>query len=281
MTGSENTTLRRTGAPDLLVRRWPRPEPTARLLLVHGFAEHSGRYDHVAAALLACGIDVTAFDLRGHGESGGTRAFVERFDDYLDDVDAALGTITGQRGAEPLFLLGHSMGGLVAALHVLDRPTGIDGLVMSSPCFGFAVRVPGWKSTAARVCSRLLPRLSLPSGLDRDLLSHDPEIQRALRQDPHSLTNATARWYTETLAAQRRGLARAGDLRLPLLCQAAGIDGVVDAEQGRRFFDAAGSTDKQWLDYDGLYHEIYNELQRDRVLQDLTTWLEARVTAPR
>jgi len=247
--------------------------------MVHGFAEHSGRYGHVASALVSCGVNVTALDLRGHGASGGTRAFIRRFDDYLDDLDAVLESETSAGSGHPLLLMGHSMGGLVTALHTIERRRDCAGLILSSPCFGFALKVPAWKAAAGQVFSRLVPRLSLPSGLDRALLSHDPEVQRKLEHDPHSLVTATARWYTETIAAQGRALERANELSLPLLCQVAGDDRLVEAGRSREFFESAGSSDKQWRCYDGLYHEIYNELERDRVLDDLTGWVRAQIGA--
>ena len=275
----EESVLERGGAPDLLLRRWPCAGPRGRILIVHGFGEHGGRYGHVAEALIAAGLEVGAVDLRGHGGSGGTRAFVERFDDYLDDVDAALALLRDEGGKLPLFLLGHSMGGLVAALWILEQRALADGLVLSSPGFAFALKVPAWKAAAGRICSRLAPKLALPSGLDRGLLSHDPEVARALERDPHSQTATTARWYTEALAAQARAAELAAGLEVPLLCQVAGDDALVDTRATRSFFDTATSSEREWLCYDELYHEIYNELGRERVLSDLTAWLGTRLEA--
>ncbi|MDP6539066.1 MAG: alpha/beta hydrolase [Planctomycetota bacterium] len=275
----QESRLERSGAPDLLLRRWACEGARGRSLLIHGFGEHGGRYGHVADALVGAGLEVGAVDLRGHGGSSGTRAFVERFDDYLDDVDAALVRLRSESGDLPLFLVGHSMGGLVAALWVLEQRALADGLVLSSPGFAFALRVPAWKAVAGRICSRIAPRLALPSGLDRGLLSHDPEVARALERDPHSQTATTARWYTEALAAQVRAGELAAGLEVPLLCQVAGADALVDPEAARRFYDSATSSEREWIRYDELYHEIYNELERDRVLADLTAWIETRLEA--
>ena len=241
----DESVLCRTDAPDLLIRHWHGDASLGRALIVHGFGEHSGRYGHVAEALVSAGLEATAFDLRGHGGSQGTRAFVEHFDDYLDDVDAVLATLDDEQADTPLFLLGHSMGGLVAALWVLERGVSPAGLILSSPGFAFALRVPAWKATAGRICSRL--------------------------------TATTARWYTEALAAQARAFELAPRLAVPLLCQAAGADALVDPRAARRFFDAASSHERRWISYDDMYHEIYNELERERVLADLTDWIGARL----
>lgn len=277
MTPCDESVLCRTDAPDLLIRHWHGDAPLGRALIIHGFGEHSGRYGHVAEALVSAGLDATAFDLRGHGGSQGTRAFVEHFDDYLDDVDAVLATLDDEQADTPLFLLGHSMGGLVAALWVLERGVSPAGLILSSPGFAFALRVPAWKAAAGRICSRLAPKLALPAGLDRGLLSHDPQVERDLAGDPHSQTATTARWYTAALAAQARALELAPRLAVPLLCQAAGADALVDPRAARRFFDAASSHERCWIAYDDMYHEIYNELERERVLADLTDWIGERL----
>ncbi|HJO26917.1 MAG: lysophospholipase [Planctomycetes bacterium] len=272
------TTRARTNAPAQFLRHWPLDVPRARLVLVHGFGEHSGRYGHVAAALNAAGVAVSACDLRGHGESGGTRVFIERFDDYLDDVDAVLAETRAKSSGEPLFLLGHSMGGQIAALHALRRKPDIAGLILSSPSMGFAVHVPAWKAAAGRFFSRFVPKLTLPSGLDRGLLSHDPEVQRDLDADPLAELGATARWYTECLAAQEATFVSAPDLSVPLLSLVSGTDEITDAAATRRFHEAAGSRDKTWIEYPGLYHEIFNEFEREKVLADLTDWLADQLT---
>ncbi len=266
-------TLPREGAPVQFQRRWALDNPVGRILLVHGFGEHSGRYDHVATCLNDLGLDASAFDLRGHGQSGGKRVFVQRFQDYLEDTRCALEGVVEESRGEPIFLLGHSMGGQIAARFVQQYQPPLSGLILSSPAFGFAVQVPLWKALAGRFFSAIYPSLALPSGLDRDLLSHDPKVARDLAIDPHAQLNATARWYTECLDVQPKLLEDAPGVKIPLLCMLAGEDEITRVEDSRAFFEAAGSQDKQCLEYPGLYHEIFNELERDKVLADLCTWL--------
>jgi lysophospholipase len=240
---------------------------------VHGYAEHSGRYAHVASCLNKIGVDVTGFDLRGHGESRGRRVFIRRFQDYLDDTLFALDRIVQAAGSEPVFLVGHSLGGLIAARFVQEYQPPLSGLIISSPAIGFAAPVPLWKDLAGRFFSWAWPTLALRSDLDRERLSHDPQVEAQLDTDPHAQTDATARWYTECLKAQVQALEDAPGVKIPLLCMLAGADEITAIEASRAFFRGAGAQDKKCIEYPELYHEIFNELDQERVLRDMTDWL--------
>ena len=184
------------------------PQARGTIVVVHGYCEHRGRYRHVAAHLNRHGYHVLVGDLRGHGESGGPRAFVRRFADYLADVQAFLAAAAElSRGSVPArkpILLGHSMGGLVGLQFALNHPEALHALALSSPFLGLKIVVPGWKRTLGLVASVLSPTLRLPSGLSAAELSHDPEVGRLYDADPLVTHEATARWFTETTAAQGR-----------------------------------------------------------------------------
>jgi alpha-beta hydrolase superfamily lysophospholipase len=227
-------------------------------------------------------------DLRGHGESGGTRGFVRRFGDYLEDLRAVLADATvalaglpGAPAASPPpqaqrpILLGHSMGGLVALQFALAYPDSLRALALSSPFLGLKLAVPGWKRTLGLVASVLAPKLRMPSGLNPADLSHDSEVGRSYAADPLVTHEATARWFTETTAAQADVWVRAGRVRVPTLMQVAGDDRIVDAAVSQTVFDRLGAVDKNLTVYPGLFHEIFNEAEADRrrVLSDLTSWL--------
>ncbi len=263
-----------------LYYRWhPVAAPRGTVVIVHGFGEHSGRYAGVIADLNARGYAVLAFDYRGHGLAAGPRAYVGRFSQYLDDLDAAIARARAcLSGAErrPLFVLGHSLGGLITAAYALDRGEGLSGFVVTSPALGMALAVPAWKDALGRVMSRLIPRLSIPSGLDPALVSRDPEVVRAYAADPLVLTKATARWYTEFLDTQARVMASAPRITLPALVLAAGADRLADPEVSRRFEETLGSKDKRFVIYEGLYHEIMNEPEKAKVLDAIGAWLQAR-----
>ncbi|MGM0574181.1 MAG: alpha/beta hydrolase [Myxococcota bacterium] len=274
---TEETGYLDQGAGVRLFYRWhPVEDPRATLVFVHGFGEHSGRYLHVFEAMNAAGFDCLGFDYRGYGRADGRRGYVERFDDYVDDVERAVRAARDRRPDAPLFIVGHSQGGLVAAAYALARGDRADGFALSSPGFGVAVPVPAWKDALARVMSRIWPTLSVPTGIESSLVSRDPDVVAAYDADPLVLRAATARWYVEFLEAQERILAGAGRIDRPMLVLQAGDDRLVDPAATRRFFERLGSEDKTFVPYEGLYHEIFNEPERDRVLGDLRGWLLER-----
>jgi lysophospholipase len=252
------------------------PERGRSIVIVPGYCEHRGRYRATAAALAEHGHRVAVVDLRGHGESGGARAHVLRFAEYLEDLRAAIAHAAAKGLlTEPPVLLGHSMGGLVALRYALDRAAELRALVLTSPFLGLKLKVPRWKRGLGRIASLLRPQLALPSGLNPDELSHDPVVCRAYAQDPLVSRIATARWFTEVTAVQAEVRQRAGRLKLPLLLLHAGDDRIADPAASRTLFDRVGSSDKVMTLYPGLFHEILNEVDRDRVLADLFSWLQA------
>ncbi|MCB9729461.1 MAG: lysophospholipase [Deltaproteobacteria bacterium] len=260
-----------------LYERWhPAPEPRASVAVIHGFGEHSGRYLHVFEALNAGGFNALGLDYRGYGQASGRRGFVERFDEYLDDAGFAAGRARERGEGLPVFMLGHSQGGLVTAAYALERDHGLAGMALSSPGFGVALAVPAWKDGLARLLSRLVPGFGLPTDLGGAEVTRDPDVAAAYDADPLMVRRATARWYVEFLAAQVRVMAGADRITLPTLVMQAGADRVVAASASRRFFDQLGSKDKEFISYEGLFHEIMNEPERDRVLGDLVAWLRAR-----
>jgi len=248
----------------------------AGLLVVHGFAEHGARYRHVVGALGPRGVAVMTFDLRGHGRSPGQRGFIARFEEYLEDLAGAR-EVALRRLPGPVFLLGHSMGGLVATRWMQEHPTSFAGLVLSSPAIANAVHVPAWKKLLGHIASKLAPGLAIPAGIPPEHLSHDETEVRAYVEDPLVLKDARARWYTELLAAQAIATGRASELRAPVLGLLGTGDLVCDPAATQRLLDACASKDKTVRTYDGLYHEIFNERQDDRrrVLADLGDWLLA------
>ncbi|MCS6912783.1 MAG: alpha/beta hydrolase [Myxococcales bacterium] len=246
--------------------------PPPQICVVHGYCDHRGRYRDMASRLQQAGYRVLVPDLRGHGEAGGARAHVVRFGDYLEDLHATL-TTCAEQGA--MFLLGHSMGGLVVLLYALDRPERVRGLALSSPLFGLKVKVPVWKKALGRIASRIHPALALPNELDPADLSHDPAVGQAYASDPLVSRIATARWFTEMMAAQAAARRRVRSLRTPLLLMHGGDDRIADPVASQALFDRVGERDKVLLIYPGLYHEIFNERDRDMVIQDLVSWLNA------
>lgn len=253
----------------------PKEGAKAFLGIVPGYADHGARYRHVMGALAEHGIGSVAIDLRGHGRAAGARGFCERFDEFLDDARELRALLDQKAKGAPVFLFGHSFGGVVATLSAMDEPKPLRGLVLSAPFFGLALEVPRVKVAAGKVASRLYPKLSLPTGLSGAQMTHDATRARDYDNDPLVFKNATARWFTEVSDAQQRILARAGRFELPLYMVFGGSDPVASFATGKRFFDAAGSADKTWDPREGLFHEVLNETSWKDIAESVATWVLA------
>jgi len=258
-------------------RTWlPAGAPIGVVVIAHGFAEHGGRYAAVAERLVADGIAVRAADHRGHGLSEGRRTSIVRFGDYVDDLTTVIAQARARWPSLRIVLLGHSMGGLVA-LDLAVRPGGpVDGLVLSAPA-ACPREVSRFTLAVGRALSRVAPNtgvLRLP--LNR--ISRDPAVVDAYTKDPLVFrTPIRARLGAEMLDAMDRVEAGLPSLRTPLLVMQGTADGLVDPGCGPHVYDRAGSEDKTLKMYDGLWHEIFNEPERDHVLDDLTGWLRSHL----
>jgi len=249
--------------------------PKALVIVLHGVAEHSGRYQHVIDHLANAGYAVFAPDHRGHGDSSGKRVFVERFREYSDDVQALIAHAQTLVPGRKVVLLGHSMGGLIGIQHLIDYAGVAELAVFSGPGVGIAVAVPKWKDLLGSVMSKIWPGLAIPTGIGPELVSRDPAVVKAYESDPKVTKKATARWYTEFLAAQARAFERAGSIRLPLLVLTAGQDKLVSVPAQDKWFKAVASPDKTQIPYPALFHEVLNEPEQAAVLTDVTRWLDA------
>ncbi|GAC1609873.1 MAG: alpha/beta hydrolase [Myxococcales bacterium] len=258
-----------------------RPEGASRahVAVLHGYAEHLGRYGELTCALNAAGYTAHLLDLRGHGHSGGKRAYVDGFGEYLSDLELFLARAREAAQGTPLFLIAHSNGALVAARYLLDKPDEVRGTVFSSPYFGLKLSVSPLKLLAGRLASRLLPALPMRNEIEPGHLTRDAAIQQATLQDPLYQRIATPRWFTEAKATQETVLRRATEFVAPFLCAVGGADPVADPAAARAFFDHATSKDKQFKRYEGLVHEIFHEPERDLVFKDVIAWLDARCGA--
>jgi acylglycerol lipase len=279
--GYEHATATCRGARDVRLFRqyWRVRDPRARLVVAHGLGEHSGRYQHVAEALAGHRISIAAQDHRGHGRSEGRRGHVDRFDDYVVDLGSLVDAITTEHGGRAPYLMGHSLGGVIAARFALAHPERVAGLILSSPGFVACVSVPAWKAWLGRWCSRLVPTLSMSSGIAVEALTHDPEVRARFNADPLVHGVASARWYTEFLAAARDCLERAPELTMPLLAFHGTLDSVVASSGTELFVGRARSADKTITLFPGLSHETMNETEDERraVLDHVVAWLDRRV----
>jgi lysophospholipase len=254
-----------------------KPErPAGHVALVHGYGEHLGRHSEVTKALSDAGYAVHLLDVRGHGQSGGKRAYCDKFDDYLSDLELFLARIHEQAAGAPVFLLGHSHGALIAARYLLDKPEAVKGAILSSPYFRLKLPVSPIKVWLGRAVASFLPSLPMKNELKPEQFTHDVSIQNATKADPLFLQFATPRWFLESTAAQEVVLRRATEFVSPFLMIFGGADPVADPSAGKQFFEQATSKDKQFKQYDGLLHELFHEPERDLIFRDVLGWLDER-----
>lgn len=264
--------LRAGDGTRLFRRSWLPESPHRTVLLVHGYAEHSGRYEEMASWLANRGAAVHAYDHRGHGLSGGRRAHVRAFSEFLDDLDAVLAAVREEHGGLPIDLVGHSMGGLIALGFLVDRKPSLHAAVTS----GAAVAVdasPG-RILLARILRGVLPTLKIGSGLDLAGLSRDPEVVQRYVDDPLVFRDMTTSLGAEMIAAAGRVAARASEVEVPLLMLHGEDDPLCAAEGSRAFAAAVPTAGSDLRIYPDLRHEIFNEPEREQVYRDLWSWLD-------
>ena len=252
-------TLRSTAGEPLFYRAWLPHAVRASVVLVHGLSEHSERYDHVGRFLAERGIAVYAHDHLGHGRSGGPRGWVASFDHFLDDVGQMHRRVLAAHSGVPLFLLGHSMGGLIATAYVLEREPKPDFLILSGPAIA-PLLDPGDRK------------------IDASRLSKDSVVQKAYMDDPLVLRE---RVTDELFLRLAEGLAllpgRAGEVRMPCLLIHGDADMLCSADGARAWLERSGNPDVTVKIYPGGRHEMFNETNKDEVIADMWEWMKARL----
>jgi alpha-beta hydrolase superfamily lysophospholipase len=257
-------------------QRFTPPAAKATVMVLHGGGDHCGRYPGITAALVAAGFQVALLDFRGHGQSDGRRWYVDAFQDYLLDLDAFVAKLSQDGIAgEQLFAIGHSQGGLIAALWAISHRGLLSGLVLSSPWFALAKPPPAAKVLVGRLVGKVVPWLPIAAPLDSTQLTSDPELQRWTDRDPLYGRKVTPRWFDEAQRAQRQALRRAPELDTPLLLLAGGADPVADVGAERAFYDAVPGAEKKLVIYEGFRHEIFNETKREQPIGAAVAWIEA------
>jgi len=255
----------------------PAGDPKAILLVVHGLAEHSGRYANLVNCFVPKGYGVYSHDQRGHGRSEGLRCYVDRFSDYVADLKTFLDIVRGQHGDSKILLVGHSMGGLIATAYAVDCKDELAGLLLSGPFLKMGSTVSPSLIAMARILSVLLPRMGTMV-LDASAICRDQAVVDTYVNDPLVYRGKIrARLGAELIKIWQELPSQMPQINLPLLIMHGTADQLSDPEGSRLLYERVGSTDKTLKLYEGFYHEIFNEPEREQVFADMAAWLAAHV----
>ena len=251
--------------------------PVAVLVVVHGIAEHSGRYSNLVNYFVPKGYAVYSFDLRGHGKSEGIRSYVERFSYYLDDLKIFCNIVREENKKAKIFLVGHSMGSTIAIAYAIEHQSELNGLIVSGTTLKAGASINQATILMAKILSILAPKMGV-SALDANLISRDKAVVDAYVHDPLNYTGKLrARWGTELLKTMIRLQSKISELSLPILIMQGSADRISDPSSSTMLFDGVKSKDKTLKLYEGFYHEIFNDPERRQVFLDLEAWLKLHV----
>lgn len=269
-------TFKGVGDLAIFTRSWrPAGKPRGVVVIAHGLNSHSGQYAEVAERFVAADLAVYAFDLRGHGKSEGERFHVEKFSDYVDDLATFIELVKSREPGQPVFLLGHSAGGVISSLYALDHQSELAGLISES--FAFELPAPGFALAALKGLSYIAPHLRVLK-LNNGDFSRDPRIVESMNRDPLIAgENQTAKTVAELIRADEKLRDGFPLIKLPLLIVHGTNDKAAKADGSRIFNDTAGSKDKTLKLYDGAYHDLLNDVGKETVATDILRWIQARL----
>jgi alpha-beta hydrolase superfamily lysophospholipase len=247
-------------------------DAVAVVCLLHGYGEHSGRYSHVIDHLNSKGISCVSFDFRGHGRSEGKKGHIPSMEVVLNDVEESLKLVRLNHLDIPMFLFGHSFGGCVVLNYVLRRPiTELKAFISSSPWLALAFEPPKWKVKLGKFMASILPKFTLVSELDLDHLSKDENVGVAYLKDALVHNKISAGFVSEVNKSAKYALENASKVKLPGLVYHGNVDKIIDFESSKIF--ASKSDQVEFKEYDGVYHEPHNDLEKEEVLNTLSSWI--------
>ena len=265
------------GGLRLFRQSWlPDTPPRALVVNLHGLGDHSGLYEPLVAHLVSRGFGVHSYDARGNGRSEGQRAYIERWTELRSDLGAFIGLVRTEAKALPLFLVGTSLGGLVALDFAAEHPEGLDGVVAISPPLG-RLAVPRYLMLLGRVLSRIWPRFSLEAGMDLSGLARDPAVAATVLDDPLFHRLGTARLATEVEGTIAR-IRRLNRFPVPLLLIHGGEDRMVPPDGTRSFHAGLAAGDRTYREIPGGFHALTADIGKEEVLAGITDWLDGRLT---
>lgn len=255
------------------------PEADSRgvVVLAHGYAEHARRYDHVAARFAETGLVTYALDHRGHGRSGGRRVYLRDITEYTGDFHTLVGIARSEHPGATLTVLGHSMGGGIVFTYGVEHPDDYDAMVLSGPAVNAQASVPPLKLAMAKVLGRIAPGLPVEN-LPADAVSRDPQVVAAYENDPLVHHGRLPAGVGRALIAVGETMpSRAAAITAPLLVVHGDKDRLIPVAGSRQLIECVGSPDAHLKVYPGLYHEVFNEPEKDLVLDDVTSWIESKL----
>ena len=269
-TGRNNFSLyRQAWLPDIA--------PKAILLVVHGIAEHSGRYMNLVNYFVPKGYAVYSFDLRGHGKSDGKRSYIERFSYYIDDLQTFFNLVRTENPNTKIFMVGHSMGSTISVDYALEHQSELQGLIISGTTLKLGSSISKAAILMAKILSVLMPKMGV-SALDPGGISRDPAVVAAYVNDPLNYTGKlSARFGVELLKTMEMLQSGLSEINLPILIMQGSQDRISDPASSKLLFDGVGSKDKTMKIYEGFYHEIFNDPERQQVFSDMEAWIKTRV----
>jgi len=272
MAAQENSYKSSDGV-SIFTQTWqPQSKPRAIVCIIHGLGEHSSRYEHVAHYYQDHNYLVTAMDLRGHGRSGGQRGHSPSFEIVLTDLAQFISQIENTYPGLPVFMYGHSLGGLLTINFALRNLNHVKGFIVTSPNLAIAQKVAPWKLTLGKIFYSLLPTLSMPSGLDVNNISRDTKIVEKYKADPLVHDQASARFALDFINAGSWALQNSDKLSVPMLLMYGTGDRIVSGEAIRQF--AMGNQLVNYQEWEGLFHELHNEPEQQNVMDFEREWIE-------
>jgi alpha-beta hydrolase superfamily lysophospholipase len=274
--GEEN--FKGVGGLNIFLRSWrPEQNPRGVLVIVHGFNSHSGQYEWVGAQAANSGLAVYALDHRGRGRSDGERYYVEKIEDYVDDVATLVRTAKSRNPALPVFVLGHSAGGVISCVYVLDHQAEIDGFICES--FAYELPVPAILLSFIKGLSYITPHTHVFALKNKDF-SRDPQVVESMNDDPLILNESQpAQTGAVLLNASARLTEEFSRITIPVLILHGTEDHATKPSGSQHFYDAASSSDKTLKLYEGHYHDLLNDVDKELVMTDIENWIDTHIAA--
>ncbi len=269
--------INETTEQGLYYRDWLADGPKAAVMLVHGLGEHCCRYEHLASALISAGFSLYAMDLPAHGNSAGERGHIDSFDIFQDAIGTLHQRMRSDSEGIPHFILGHSMGGLLAGRYLLDHQADFSGALLSAPAIKSPQEPPAWQVALIKAIAKLFPKAKMLQ-LDASGVSRDPEVVSRYMQDPLiSKDKLSAHFLVEMTNTMDELLSRAGEVNVPIRIMHGTADVMTAPSGSQAFYDACQSQEKELKFYEGLYHEIFNEPEQNEIIAECVTWMTSNL----